>query len=69
MNLDSFADLMFVQDSEQIVGVADFIIVDANDDVAKFEITHLSLLHSAETCLSGAAATRDLDDEHTVVDR
>ena len=47
LNLDSLTNLMFVQHAEQVIGVADFVIVDADNDVTEHEITHLGLLHSS----------------------
>ena len=69
MYLNRFADLMFFEHSEQIVRVSNLVVVNAYNDIAQFEITHIGLLYPTETGLRRTTATGYLHDKHTIIRR
>src|SRR5215216_3437544 len=69
LNLNSLTDLMFVEYSEQLVSISDFLVVNANDDITQFNVAHFRLLDTPQTRCRCATASCDLVNQNPVVDR
>src|SRR5713226_4799234 len=68
LDVNSFADLMLVQDDEEFVVVADLLAVNRNDDVAKLDIAIFSLNQTAQARVGRCSPRLHGHNQHAVRD-